>query len=338
MSYFSIIIPVYNRTEQMGESIDSIRCQTFRDFEVILVDDGSNEASRRQLQEFCTNDSRFRLISHDVNRSVIAARYTGMKQVQSPYTLFVDSDDILSDNALSLLYERLQKHPVDLLRFGHEEVYRNTLDTRKTIDEKNRYITPLQTSDSLAAMLRDEMAPNVWKNCYSKPLIDRALARAEVFYCNMCEDTYWSTAFLSCAETEDVLDACLYHYIIGGGMSTVRNKHTKEQLIHYVKDIEICTTHIQNYLTEYAPKYLNLVEGKYLRMNCFLLLVFLIDEPDLKIAADYLNVFDTERLQSVYAHGRDFVIPFKLQTANNAPGSSIFYKNRKINYLEDLMP
>lgn len=342
MAFFSIIIPVYNRAGLMENCIRSIRNQSFSDFEVLFVDDGSTDETPRMLADYCRQDNRFRTVTHTENRSILAARYTGMQQASGEYILFVDSDDELTDDALSLLHERLQADPVDILRFGHEEVYLPTPGVQKTIPERNRILLPPPTDSPLRAMLMDQMAPNVWKNCYSRAVVLRALRRAENFYCNMGEDVYWSTVFFSCAESDGILDACLYRYFIGSGMSTSRKTQTREQLAGYIEHLADCIMHVRRYLSDYEPDLLCLIRDKYLRMNCFLMLTFIIDEPDYCNVVEFLSVFDTEDLRSVYRHGCNTVLPFKALQQYSASAKSngvpvLPLDGRPVNYLEDLM-
>lgn len=342
MSYFSIIVPVYNRADIMDICVSSILKQTFRDFEVVFVDDGSVDASLTVISKYCRKDKRFKVVAHEKNESILVARFTGMQNSDSEYVLFADSDDYLSENALELIYNKLQKEPVDILRFGNEEVYHDHTASGKNINEKNRCIHPLKTNDPLGAFLNDLMSPNVVKNCYSRKVIEKALSRAECFYCNIGEDVYWSTVFFSCAESDGILDECLYHYNIGGGMSTSANNHTMEQLVEYKKHIRICIDYVRKYLSRYDAERVALTNKKFLRMNCFLMLTFIIDEPDFCKTVDYLKAFDTEELKCVYRHGCNKILPFKFRKQYHVSDEmldtlNIPHNKFNINYLEDLI-
>lgn len=87
----SIIIPTYNRRQSIGRSIKSVLNQTYRDFELIIVDDGSTDGTREIVAGF--NDSRIRYIRHDKNRGEAAARNTGIKVARGEYIASHDSDD-----------------------------------------------------------------------------------------------------------------------------------------------------------------------------------------------------------------------------------------------------
>ncbi|PKL35532.1 MAG: glycosyl transferase [Spirochaetae bacterium HGW-Spirochaetae-1] len=90
MPYFTIILPTFNRHEKTRNAIESVLSQTYRDFELVVVDDGSTDATPRLQEEF---SRRITYIRQD-NGGVSAARNRGLRQAQSPYLAFIDSDDL----------------------------------------------------------------------------------------------------------------------------------------------------------------------------------------------------------------------------------------------------
>ena len=102
----SIIVPVYNVEEYLPECLDSIINQTYSNFEAILVDDGSTDASGAICDDYCLKDRRFRVI-HQKNAGLGFARNTGLDNAAGMYVQFVDSDDtVLPDmleSALALI-------------------------------------------------------------------------------------------------------------------------------------------------------------------------------------------------------------------------------------------
>ena len=87
----SIIIPVYNRSHTIARAIDSVLSQTYQNYEVLLVDDGSKDDSRKVILSY--SDPRIKLFEHVENRGAAAARNTGIRQAQGKYIAFLDSDD-----------------------------------------------------------------------------------------------------------------------------------------------------------------------------------------------------------------------------------------------------
>jgi Glycosyltransferases involved in cell wall biogenesis len=99
----SVVVPVYNVEKYLRECLDSLANQTFEDFEVICVNDGSDDSSPDILEEYASEDERFKIVSQE-NKGLSGARNTGMNYIKGRYLLFLDSDDWLELNALELLY------------------------------------------------------------------------------------------------------------------------------------------------------------------------------------------------------------------------------------------
>ena len=103
---FSIIIPVYNVEIYLRECLDSVLNQSFEDWEAICVNDGSTDHSVNILDEYASNDHRFKFINQP-NGGLSAARNTGMKAAKGEYILFLDSDDWLELDTLEVISEAL---------------------------------------------------------------------------------------------------------------------------------------------------------------------------------------------------------------------------------------
>lgn len=109
----SIIIPLYNVEKYLPKCLDSILAQTFSDFEVLLVNDGSPDNSGRIGEEYAARDARIRLF-HKENGGVSSARNYGMKKAQGNYIAFCDSDDWVDPDWLETLYRQMCECPVEL--------------------------------------------------------------------------------------------------------------------------------------------------------------------------------------------------------------------------------
>ena len=107
----SVIIPNYNCKPLLGRCINSVRRQTHRDWECIVVDDASTDGSREELEKIVAQDKRFTLICKDSNGGLPAARNTGMEHAKSDALFFLDSDDWIEPNALQTLAVEADLHP-----------------------------------------------------------------------------------------------------------------------------------------------------------------------------------------------------------------------------------
>ncbi|MBQ6221566.1 MAG: glycosyltransferase family 2 protein [Solobacterium sp.] len=106
MPKISVIVPVYNTEQYLRQCVDSILCQTFSDFELILVDDGSTDSSGIICDEFAKNDPRV-IILHQENRGQAAARNTAVKMSRTDLIAFVDSDDMIHPQYFARLYKNI---------------------------------------------------------------------------------------------------------------------------------------------------------------------------------------------------------------------------------------
>ncbi len=110
--FFSIIVPVYDRARQIRRCLNSVVTQGFRDFELIVVDDGSQDASVARVQE--VTDPRLRLILHPENRGVGPARNSAIDAARADWLIFLDSDDELTPGALELMHRFAVAAPAGL--------------------------------------------------------------------------------------------------------------------------------------------------------------------------------------------------------------------------------
>lgn len=109
----SVIIPVYNVDKFLKKCLDSVLKQTYSDYEVILINDGSTDESAKLCKAYVNLDDRFQLINQS-NRGVSAARNVGLKNVKGKYVTFVDADDMIAPQYLEMLYANLKNADADI--------------------------------------------------------------------------------------------------------------------------------------------------------------------------------------------------------------------------------
>lgn len=125
----SVVIPVYNVYEWMDECFESIHSQTFTDFEVILINDGSTDGSEKKCMEWAQRDERFRVITQK-NTGPSIARNNGIKKAKGKYLSFIDADDWVDKNFLKKLYEAAVMYNADIVEC---DVYRVDNRTKEKI-------------------------------------------------------------------------------------------------------------------------------------------------------------------------------------------------------------
>lgn len=115
----SVIIPVYNTEKYVRQAVESIRRQTLKDIEIIIVNDGSTDGSMTILEELAVQDERIKLFSQE-NQGQSIARNFALQKVGGKYLYFMDSDDYLENDALELCFEKAESNNLDFVLFDAE--------------------------------------------------------------------------------------------------------------------------------------------------------------------------------------------------------------------------
>ena len=292
MSFFSILVPVFNQVGKMDRCMESIRAQGFKDFEVIMVDDGSTDDSYQMLQDYASKDDRVRVVRHEKNASLAAARYTGMKEASGEVIIYLDSDDYLSDNALEVRHQRFTTTDADIVRFGF--VY----------EPENRVEIPPEVDDIFKAVSESVIAPSVWKNAYRKSVTDELLAHTEPFYCNMGEDVYFTHILFTFGKKIDRIDDVLYHYQLDTGMSSKEAGMAFDipKFKKAMSDVLAVTEHVMSFIHEFNPEHEEIAKRSMDNMQHNTLMQRVTDK-DLKKIVGYLAVINEMGLDELYEFG-----------------------------------
>lgn len=200
---FSIIIPVYNSAEYIKKCIDSIKVQTFSDFEVLLINDGSTDNSEKIIHEMIDSDSRFRIINQK-NNGVSAARNNGLLHAKNEYIIFIDSDDWIEPNLLEEIVKINNNY--DIIQY---DFYKATESSKKEIHIKSE----------LSEIIQGEGAV-VWKRTFKRKLLDGITFDVSI---KGGEDYLFCVyAFLK-TNSFYYLNKCLYNYNIGNQCSLMHS-------------------------------------------------------------------------------------------------------------------
>lgn len=126
----SVIIPVYNVEEYLRECVDSVINQTYKNIEILLIDDGSTDSSGRICDEYAAKDERIRVI-HQENAGPSKTRNTGLDNAGGKFIYFVDSDDYIESNTLELLVNTAEANGADLVFFDAHSFSDDGADIRQ---------------------------------------------------------------------------------------------------------------------------------------------------------------------------------------------------------------
>ena len=114
-SRISVIIPVYNVEKYIKRCLDSLLCQTFKDFEVVIVNDASPDQSMLIVKDFSKKWEKVTIVEHERNMGLMWTRRTGYQMAKGDYFVFLDSDDWLPNNALEIFHENIIKTNADIV-------------------------------------------------------------------------------------------------------------------------------------------------------------------------------------------------------------------------------
>ena len=134
----SVIVPVYNVEKYLEECLDSILGQTYKDLEVILIDDGSTDSSGSICDRYAEKDKRIKVI-HKENGGLSDARNTGLDIINGDYVLFVDSDDLIKQNMIELLVDKMQKNNSEIVFFNAIIFYDSNKNNDHYMLSENEY-------------------------------------------------------------------------------------------------------------------------------------------------------------------------------------------------------
>lgn len=118
----SIVVPVYNVAQYLEDCLTSIACQTYQNYEVLLVDDGSTDNSPNICDVFAKQDDRFRVV-HQPNQGAAIAKNTGLAMATGDYIAFLDSDDFVENNWLERVVSLIKANNVDVIEYAFDKIY-----------------------------------------------------------------------------------------------------------------------------------------------------------------------------------------------------------------------
>lgn len=160
----SIVVPVYNVEKFVERCLNSLIKQTYRNIEIIVVDDGSTDTSGEKVDEIAQSDPRF-IVIHKNNGGLSDARNVGIEKASGKYITFIDSDDYVSDDYVAYLYDLLMKHNVKISTC----FYKMILPEEKqavTIEPYTDYL--IDSKEAIKRMLyRNQISHNAWGKLYS---------------------------------------------------------------------------------------------------------------------------------------------------------------------------
>ncbi|EAM0106320.1 glycosyltransferase family 2 protein [Campylobacter jejuni] len=213
MFKISIILPTYNVEQYIARAIESCINQTFKNIEIIVVDDCGSDKSIDIVKEYAKKDDRIKIIHNEENLKLLRARYEGVKVANSLYIMFLDPDDYLELNACEECMKILKNNEIDLLFFNAFVLENNNKIERKLNFQEKCYVK----KDFLKELLKTKnLFWTVWAKVIKKELYLKAvgLISLENAKINMAEDVLLYYPLINISNTIFHLSKNLYNYQI----------------------------------------------------------------------------------------------------------------------------
>lgn len=214
----SIIIPVYNSESTISRCINSVVEQTFADWEVIAIDDGSTDSSPEILDGFAKADHRIHVI-HKVNSGSGSSRNLGIISSKGKYLFFLDSDDYIEPNTFEAVYQKAEASECDILFFNYtNDFYSNGNAVR--VESKRGIAFDAISNDSFKKHFKELEQQNylltAWNKFYRRDFVIKQHAEFHTSL-RVGEDAYFVFPLYMTAERVSSISISLYHYVVREG-------------------------------------------------------------------------------------------------------------------------
>lgn len=202
----SVIIPVYNTEEYLPQCLDSLIAQTYRNLEIICVNDGSTDESLNVLSRYAEKDARVTVLSQK-NSGVSAARNAGIRAAKGDYISFIDSDDELETDMYEILLNLMKAHEADIAHCSYRKIHAN--GTVKEIGGTGELL--IQSSDEVGIcfLTGQRFTGSLWNKLFRREILDGVWFDESL---KINEDLLFCAMAFQQAEKIVFLDAAKYHY------------------------------------------------------------------------------------------------------------------------------
>ncbi|MFG5111505.1 glycosyltransferase family 2 protein [Campylobacter lari] len=209
MSQISIILPTYNVEKYIARALDSCINQSFKDIEIIIVDDCGNDKSIDIAKEYASKDKRIKIIHNEKNLGTFASRNIGVLNSNSPFIMFLDPDDYLDINACEIAFNTMLERKVDMIIF---DAYVHRVKFKKFYRFKQDEF--FKKNEFLEFLLKQKhFCWSVWAKLYKKENLLKSFDYFDI-YERLCygEDVFFNYINFMISESFFVSKECFYHY------------------------------------------------------------------------------------------------------------------------------
>lgn len=292
----SVIVPVYNVEEYLARCVDSILSQTYRNLEVILVDDGAKDSSGTICDSYAQRDSRVKVV-HKENGGLSSARNAGIDIARGEYLEFVDSDDWLEPDAVESMLHQAVVHQVELVLGGRWDVSARTGEKKLGLCPSHQEI--ISGTEMVRRIFR-------WENCDSSAcdkLFHKRLFREIRFpHGKVVEDVPVMYKIVLDAGRVALLDKPVYNYFHRSG--SISYTTLSEKNFHFSEHTSVIYPYIQDNYPELRQ------EARYLKVRSLVYAVQSVDLAPRKDRKEFAKRCRAERMELLRHIGFVLTCPF----------------------------
>lgn len=216
----SVIIPVHNNEKTIKNAVESVLFQTWKNIEIICVDDGSEDKSLSILRSYEKKDSRLQVISLPHNQGTLKARKYGVQASSGRYVMFLDADDLYKEDACKCAYLAISNAGTDIVHFGTEVLNSNHLSEER-IHLNEKLLRPHKgkiSGNLLNCCFIDHLfTANLWNKIYKGDICRQAFSHLVNSNLRKGEDWYTFFVIAYYSRTYEGIDDILYQYNLGAG-------------------------------------------------------------------------------------------------------------------------
>lgn len=257
----SIIIPIYNGAKYINKLYKSLSNQTFQNFELLYINDGSSDNSLDILMEISKKDKRVSIYNQK-NKGICASRNLGIFHSHGKYIIFLDQDDGIEHNLVENYVMTIEREKVDMVAFGkiHYFIDNGIVKSKKYQKFKNEQVfNKTKIYEYLFNIDNSKRLMTIWNCIYRKDIIQKFSINFDEHFKHGDEDGMFNIEYVLKCNSIYFSNQCYYHYYIRNGLSTI-TKYNSELLNNYIYFInKLCylTSEIQDeYINELIKLYI----------------------------------------------------------------------------------
>lgn len=301
MKKVSVIVPVYNAIEYLDRSINSITNQTYKNLEIILINDHSADDSKKICEEYARKDNRI-VVLDTVGKGVSATRNTGIISANGEYLCFLDSDDEYENEFVEKMVSCIENYNTELVVCGYKKVHNNQ------IEEVKDSIASTEIVDYLNAYSKQHGFEHLANYPWNKLYITEVIKKNEIFFdekISVSEDAVFNMEYIKYINQVQVIsDTLVKHYIVEN--SLVSKKVDKE--IQKYTILKIYNEYKNNYLIRNIVDENDGILGQYL-LYSFLRLCEIYDFKELK---SIVREMQSKEFRKIAVKGQCININYKI--------------------------